>query len=674
MKNILSLTILICFTAITQLTFAQAPQAMNYQAVARDAAGVIYANQNISLRITITDGSGGATLYRETHNTSTNQFGLFTLSVGMGTPVTGSFATISWETVNAWMAVEYDPAGGTNYTLMGQSQLLSVPYALYAADGNPGPQGPQGDPGPQGIQGDPGPQGDPGTQGPQGLQGIPGADGATWFTGTGAPAGSLGIINDLYLDTNNGDYYKKTAATTWTLQGNLTGPQGIQGPPGDSANLNGTTNYVVKFTPNGTTGGNSQIFDNGTNIGINTTSPVGKLHIKGDADTTQLVIDANTTQNSPLIRLRSNTGTDLMHIHTNDSTNVFIGFEAGKNITGINARRNVFIGQQAGYASQSNANSIAIGFRSLYNTLTGINIGIGYNSLTNNINGATNVAIGTVSLQSNISGSVNVAVGNAALFENTSGDYNTAIGAAAMENNTVGNENVALGYEALWSNQSGSANTAIGIGALFAANQSVSNTAVGFAALANLISGGNITAIGNNTSVASSAVSYVNATVIGYLAVIDSSNKVRIGNSSITSIGGQVGWTTYSDARIKNNVTEDVKGLAFIKLLRPVTYHYDITKQMDLIGRREYGQFPGKFDIEKIAFSGFIAQEVEDAAKKANYNFSGIDRNGVLLGLRYSEFVVPLVKAVQEQQEMIEQLLKQNEELIKRIEKLEMKN
>ena len=91
-------------------------------------------------------------------------------------------------------------------------------------------------------------------------------------------------------------------------------------------------------------------------------------------------------------------------------------------------------------------------------------------------------------------------------------------------------------------------------------------------------------------------------------------------------------------------------------MLRPVTYHYDINKEQEILGRKDTANWQRKYDIEKIPFSGFIAQEVEAAAHKANYDFSGIDRNGRILGLRYAEFVVPLVKGMQEQQQQIEEL------------------
>jgi hypothetical protein len=142
---------------------------------------------------------------------------------------------------------------------------------------------------------------------------------------------------------------------------------------------------------------------------------------------------------------------------------------------------------------------------------------------------------------------------------------------------------------------------------------------------------------------------------------VDADNKVRIGNSSVGSIGGNVGWTNFSDGRIKNNIKENVPGLAFINLLKPVTYNFNLAKEYELMGQKDSMQWESKNDIEKINFTGFVAQDVEAAAKKINYDFSGVDKTGKIMGLRYSEFVVPLVKAVQEQQAIIEKLQMQVE-------------
>ena len=140
------------------------------------------------------------------------------------------------------------------------------------------------------------------------------------------------------------------------------------------------------------------------------------------------------------------------------------------------------------------------------------------------------------------------------------------------------------------------------------------------------------------------------------------------------TIGGQVGWTTYSDQRVKQNIEHNVPGLSFISLLQPVTYHYNIAREKELLGiKNDNEEWNGKHDIERIRFSGFIAQQVDAAANSIGYNFSGVDKAGNVMGLRYAEFVVPLVKAVQEQQQQIDALKLQNEKLLERLEKLEQK-
>jgi hypothetical protein len=127
--------ILISFSFSILQSAAQPTKNINYQAVARSFAGSIIPNQNVSIRITIEDGSAGTPLYVETHSTTTNQFGLFTLQVGGGSAVSGNYSSINWAGGNQWIKVEMDPTGGNSYANMGESQLLSVPFANYAASG-----------------------------------------------------------------------------------------------------------------------------------------------------------------------------------------------------------------------------------------------------------------------------------------------------------------------------------------------------------------------------------------------------------------------------------------------------------------------------------------------------------------------------------------------------------
>ncbi|MFM8949937.1 MAG: hypothetical protein ACKOKB_04065, partial [Bacteroidota bacterium] len=96
------------------------------------------------------------------------------------------------------------------------------------------------------------------------------------------------------------------------------------------------------------------------------------------------------------------------------------------------------------------------------------------------------------------------------------------------------------------------------------------------------------------------------------------------------------------------------------------TYHFDLEKEQSFSGKIDTSSWEGKYDIEKIQFSGFIAQEVENAATDIGYEFSGVDKpqsENNLYALRYGDFVAPMVKAIQEQQELIEKQQKQIDEL-----------
>lgn len=113
--------------------FAQAPQAFKYQAVARNSNGDVIADQSVSFRLRIAEGSiDGNTVYSETQAATTNKFGLVNLNIGNGTIVTGNFDSIKWGNGPYFIKIELDPKGGDNYTYMGASQMESVPYALYA--------------------------------------------------------------------------------------------------------------------------------------------------------------------------------------------------------------------------------------------------------------------------------------------------------------------------------------------------------------------------------------------------------------------------------------------------------------------------------------------------------------------------------------------------------------
>ena len=301
---------------------------------------------------------------------------------------------------------------------------------------------------------------------------------------------------------------------------------------------------------------------------------------------------------------------------------------------------NMFYGMLAGNENISGVGNTAVGQNTLVNATTAqFNTSMGINTLSNNLTGGYNTAIGERVLQYNTS-VYNTGLGAEALRSNTDGSNNTAVGALAMYNNSLGFFNSAFGYQALISNNVGTT----------------------------------LTAIGYNADVTQDFRS--NATAIGAGAKVDASNKVRIGNTTVTSIGGQVGWSTFSDGRYKNSVKEDVKGLDFILKLRPVTYSVDIPGLDDYFANRKVTAVKNLQPELLKRESGFIAQEVETAAKETGFSFSGVDspeRPEGLYALRYADFVVPLVKAMQEQQTIIEELRKQMGELKKEIDQLKSK-
>lgn len=177
---------------------AQAPQSFTYQSVIRNSSNDLISNMPIGTRISLLQGSvTGTVVYSETHNASTNDNGLLSLVVGSGTVQSGTFSSINWGDGPYFIKSETDVNGGTNYSLSGTQQMMSVPYALYAEQagsvvgGAVGPQGPQG---PQGPAGPEGPAGETGAQGPVGPAGAAGAQGAQ------GPAGAAGVTGQ-YANT-----------------------------------------------------------------------------------------------------------------------------------------------------------------------------------------------------------------------------------------------------------------------------------------------------------------------------------------------------------------------------------------------------------------------------------------------------------------------------------------
>jgi hypothetical protein len=301
------------------------------------------------------------------------------------------------------------------------------------------------------------------------------------------------------------------------------------------------------------------------------------------------------------------------------------------NTTGVENTANGFFSLQSNTSGKRNS---ALGAFSLQNNTTGYdNSAFGYYSLLTNTTGYKNTANGHNSLKNNSEGTGNTAIGASSLTLNTKGSDNTANGYGSLNSNTLGYSNTANGVYSLVYNTSGYHNSAFGQNALQINTTGHSNTAVGFGSGMTNILGNQNTLIGHEADVTSNNLS--NAMAIGYKAKVNQSNKIVFGNSSVTTIGGQVTWTTNSDIRIKKNIRDTRYGLSTVMQLRPVEY--------TLISS----------DLKQV---GFIAQEVNKLVPEVITGIEGDLEKGEILGITYANLVAVLTKAIQEQQKQIEDL------------------
>ena len=319
-------------------------------------------------------------------------------------------------------------------------------------------------------------------------------------------------------------------------------------------------------------------------------------------------------------------------------------------LSNVNGNENIANGVDALRSNTEGRENSALGFSALKNNTTGKhNTATGFNALSRNISADANTANGWYALGLNTTGAQNSAFGWYALYSNTTGANNTAVGQSTLKNNSTGDENSAFGQDALANNSTGKYNSVFGRNAFHNNSTGDKNTVLGWSAgNANTV-GSNNTAIGAEATFGANNLS--NATAIGFQANATADNMIRLGNTAVTVIGGQVAWTAASDSRIKKNIVNSTYGLATVLKLRPV--EYNLTSN----------------DLKQV---GFIAQEVQKLVPEVVTGKEGDLSKGEILGITYSNLVPVLTKAIQEQQKQIEDQnakiaaqQKQIEELIK---------
>ena len=250
-------------------------------------------------------------------------------------------------------------------------------------------------------------------------------------------------------------------------------------------------------------------------------------------------------------------------------------------------------------------------------------------------------------------GNIAIGIGDRILTAATTGYNNVAICYGALYYTKTAHDNIAIGQFALTKNQDGNSNVAIGQQASNTLKTGDFNTAVGYCAL-------------------SGSTDCYNATAIGANANVTGDNQVQLGDTGVT-VYAQKALVTRSDARDKLDIEDSPLGLNFILKLRPCKYRMNSREAYFKPGqKRDFSATNDGSKAGKRPHYGLIAQEVKEAMNELNVDFAGyldskVDGGEDVLSLGYTEFIAPMIKAIQEQQNMIEELQKQVDVLKQKI-------
>jgi hypothetical protein len=729
--------ILMIIISVNQLKlYAQEVNTFSYQAVVRDNEELII-NQNVAVLTNIIKGSeSGELVYSERHIITTNNYGIINLVIGEGSPINSYvYSDVDWSLDKYYIEISIDLSGGESYTLMGVSQLKSVPYANYALDVK---NKDDADPDPLNelqtldltdntlsiSDGNSVNLPSSSSQWQVGTEGIYYNEGKVGI-GKDNPIGRFEVKGDpLALDTDPlFQVISQLGDTVFAVYNDgvvvSINDQPAKGKVGGFA-ISGRSpskgvNDYFSITPDsarvyvnepvkGKVGGFAVSGRSPSKAGTDRFMDINKVncslgYLSGfsiDAGTNNLFLGTESGYFNNNGNYNSFFGYRSGYNNIGGSNNLFLGYESG--FSNTSGSDNTFIGYQCGYNNTTGNTNLFIGYRSGYdNTSGGFNLFVGRFSGYSNSTGSYNTFFGTQAGMSNTIGTDNLFIGSVAGVANTSGNYNIFLGSGAGNANTTGFRNTFIGYMSGYNNLTGESNTCFGQYSGYSITDGFYNIYIGTATGGANASGARNITIGDQT-LYYNETGYQN-TVIGYQSGYNNmghgnvflgcyagynettgSNRLYIENSAATkpliygefdrnivvingdsldnltnrtfyvngTSGGNFGWETLSDSRLKKNVVTLENSLDKVLKLRGVNFEW---KESD--------------SKEKGIRMGFIAQEAEAIVPEV------VNTEGEYLLMQYAPITALLVEAIKEQQKVINELKEKNNDLEKKLDKVE---